>query len=69
MTQQQLVRNIQTRLPATYEVITGKQSSKETTDSFDAILKILNTFFLVFAGLFTFIPNRAMGHMLASLWT
>jgi uncharacterized membrane protein len=26
-------------------------------------------FFLVFAGLFTFIPNRAMGHLLASLWS
>jgi uncharacterized membrane protein len=26
-------------------------------------------FFLVFAGLFTFIPQRAMGHLLASLWS
>jgi len=26
-------------------------------------------FFMVFAGLFTFIPQRAMGHLLASLWT
>jgi len=26
-------------------------------------------FFLVFAGLFTFIPGRAMGNLLASLWS
>jgi uncharacterized membrane protein len=26
-------------------------------------------FFIVFAGLFTFIPQRAMGHLLASLWS
>ena len=26
-------------------------------------------FFMVFAGLFTFIPERAMGHLLASLWS